>query len=454
MSKLTKRYSKYITPTLFILDFLIINSIIYWVADFEFLNPKFLLYANFLWLFSSYLSGLYKLYRSTTILQVFRLLIFQFILFFFGYFAYFSIFREGVVVNNQFKVLSSIFIVISIVKISSFYLLKKYRASGKNLRKIVIIGVDDAAQKMAEHFQNNKGLGYHFLGFFSEEAHNSVFLKGSITESFAFILENEVDEIYCTLSVLKQKQLSKIKKFATEYERTVKLIPDANALYSKTQEVEYFNDTYKVLNIKKMPFEFTENRIIKRIFDIFFSLFVIVFIMSWLTPILWILIKSETKGPLFFKQEREGINARKFMCYKFRSMRVNKNADKVHATKNDSRVTKMGAFIRKTSIDELPQFFNVFLGDMSVVGPRPHLESLALEYELDVENYLERHAVKPGITGLAQVNGYRGEIKTINDIKNRVRLDVFYIENWSFLLDIKIIVQTVFNMFKEDEKAY
>ena len=135
-------------------------------------------------------------------------------------------------------------------------------------------------------------------------------------------------------------------------------------------------------------------------------------------------------------------------------MDINKISDKTHASKDDSRVTNIGSFMRKTSIDELPQFLNVLLGDMSIVGPRPHLESLSIEYQKDVEDYLKRHIVKPGITGLAQVSGYRGEITKKSDIKNRIRLDIFYIENWSFLLDLKIIIKTIFNVFKGEEKAY
>jgi putative colanic acid biosynthesis UDP-glucose lipid carrier transferase len=171
-------------------------------------------------------------------------------------------------------------------------------------------------------------------------------------------------------------------------------------------------------------------------------------------PVLWALIKLESKGPAFFKQEREGIDGLQFTCYKFRSMKSHVDPESAHTTKNDKRVTKLGAFLRKTSMDELPQFLNVLEGDMSVVGPRPHLKNLSLEYQKEVANYMERHVVKPGITGLAQVSGYRGEIRKRSDIKNRVRLDIFYIENWSFLLDLKIIFKTVFNMFKGEEKAY
>jgi putative colanic acid biosynthesis UDP-glucose lipid carrier transferase len=166
-----------------------------------------------------------------------------------------------------------------------------------------------------------------------------------------------------------------------------------------------------------------------------------------------ILIKLESHGSVFFKQGRPGLDEKEFFCFKFRSMRVNKTTEK-EASRNDPRVTRTGRFIRKTSIDELPQFLNVLLGDMSVVGPRPHLWSQNAVYGDRIQKYMMRHYVKPGITGLAQVRGYRGEIETDNDMINRIRLDVFYIENWSLLLDLNIIFQTIVNIFKGEEKAY
>ena len=178
-----------------------------------------------------------------------------------------------------------------------------------------------------------------------------------------------------------------------------------------------------------------------------------VFILSWLIPILAIMIKLESKGPVFFKQGRPGLNEDEFYCYKFRSMRVNSTTE-VEARKDDPRVTRIGRFIRKTSIDETPQFLNVLLGDMSVVGPRPHLWAQNILYGQKIKKYMIRHYIKPGITGLAQVRGYRGEIETDEDMINRIKFDVFYIENWSLLLDIKIIIQTVVNIFKGEEKAY
>ena len=176
--------------------------------------------------------------------------------------------------------------------------------------------------------------------------------------------------------------------------------------------------------------------------------------MSWLTPIIAILIKLESKGPVFFKQSRNGFNYKEFDCYKFRSMTPNKNANKFQVTRGDHRITRVGKFIRKTSIDELPQFYNVLFGDMSVVGPRPHMVSHTDMYAKKIDKFMVRHFVKPGITGLAQISGFRGEVETDKDIIGRVKYDIFYIENWSLLLDLKISFQTLLNALKGEDKAY
>ena len=449
-----KRYSYLIRPLQISVDVFLINIIVYIVYDKEYLNFSFLTYITFFWLITSYFFGFYKVYRYTRFLRLFTLLGKQFLIFILGYFAYFGIFREGDIVHNQFLILTAFFVSITIFKFLWFVLLKQYRALGNNSRATVVLGFDESAKKVIKIFQSKANLGYKYLGFFSDKPSNNEFYLGASLDVFEFVIENKVDEIYCSLTSLGEKKIKKINKFAIDKGIVLKLIPNTNELYSKNQSVEFYDDTLMVLNVNKLPFEFTESFYIKRIFDIIFSLFVCLFVLSWLMPILWFLVKFESKGPLIFKQKREGINGEEFVCYKFRSMKINNQSDKVHATKNDSRVTKMGAFLRKTSMDELPQFFNVLQGNMSVVGPRPHLESLSLEYQKDVDDYLKRHIVKPGITGLAQVSGFRGEIKKKSDIKNRVRFDIFYIENWSFFLDIKIIIQTVLNVFKGEEKAY
>ncbi|MDB5062107.1 MAG: undecaprenyl-phosphate glucose phosphotransferase [Mucilaginibacter sp.] len=195
-----------------------------------------------------------------------------------------------------------------------------------------------------------------------------------------------------------------------------------------------------------------QNRALKRLFDIFFSLGVIIFILSWLLPLLVIMIKIESRGPGIFKQERSGRNNKPFWCYKFRSMRVN-NISK-QATKGDIRTTRIGAFMRRTSLDELPQFFNVLLGEMSVVGPRPHMLKQTEEFSRVIYQYMDRHFLRPGITGWAQVNGYRGEIKDHNQLLKRFEYDMWYIENWTNTFDIKIILKTFINVIKGDKNAY
>ena len=449
-----KRYSHFIKPLQIIIDILIINSIIYLVSDEEFLNAHFLSFITLFWLISSYLTGFYSVYRFTKNLRISTLLARQFFIFILGYFAYFGAFREGIVVNNQFLILASILATITFFKFTVQYSLKKYRATGNNYRTTVVLGDDTSTKQVIQVFKSKANLGYKFLGFFSENKHNDPLFLGNFLQFFQYAEENHIDEIYCSLTQLTNEQVKKVNKFANEKGILLKLIPNASELYSKNQSVQYYDDALMVLSVKRLPFEFVENFYIKRIFDIVFSFFVCLFVLSLLWPILFVLVKLESKGPLLFRQKREGINGSEFTCYKFRSMKINEQSEKSHVTKNDARVTKMGAFMRKTSVDELPQFLNVLKGEMSVVGPRPHLESLSIEYQRDVENYLKRHIVKPGITGLAQVSGCRGEIKKKADIKNRIRFDIFYIENWSFFLDIKIIFKTILNVFQGEEKAY
>ena len=448
-----KRYSYLIRPLFITIDLLVIVGVIFFVADKEFYNPYFLSYSIVSWLLIAYNTNFYNVYRFTNPFKLLKLLAIQFLVFTLGFFTYFTVFKEGIIINNQFLILTSIIGGISLFKIVSFYTLRKYRLQGKNYRTVVVLGLDDTSKKITDIFNTKADLGYRFLGFFSDKKSKHKKYLGSLQRSFNFILENNVDELYCTLSTLSKEQVKEFTKFATKHDRVIKLIPDATELYSKSVGAEYYGNIL-VLSVKKLPFESIENRIVKRLFDSIFSLLVLIFVLSWITPLLWILVKLESKGPLFFKQKREGLDGHQFTCYKFRSMKINKLSDKIHATKNDYRVTRIGSFLRKTSLDELPQFYNVLKGEMSVVGPRPHMRSLSFEYQKDIDNYIERHAVKPGITGLAQVSGYRGEVKKKSDIKNRVRLDIFYIENWSFFLDIKIIIQTVMNVFRGEEKAY
>jgi putative colanic acid biosynthesis UDP-glucose lipid carrier transferase len=269
-----------------------------------------------------------------------------------------------------------------------------------------------------------------------------------------FILEEKVDEMYVALHIDNLEVINKLVKICEHNMVRIKFIPDFQ-LYTKSSKVEVtFYENTPVLMFRREPLEFTSNRIIKKVFDICFSSLVILLIFPWLFPIIMLIIKLESKGPVFFKQERSGRDNRSFMFLKFRSIHINDLAHEKQTEKGDARITKFGAFIHRTSIDELPQFFNVFWGDMSVVGPRPHMVNLAKEYSELINNYLVRQYAKPGITGWAQVNGYRGETKELIDMENRVDYDIWYIENWSLLLDIKIIIRTIINIFTGEENAY
>lgn len=219
-------------------------------------------------------------------------------------------------------------------------------------------------------------------------------------------------------------------------------------------KAEIYSGYFPVISQRTIPFDESLHKNSKRFFDVVFSTLIISGILSWLIPVLAIIIKMDSKGPVFFVQKRNGLNNREFKCFKFRSMEINDLADIEQVSKNDKRITRVGKFIRKTSIDELPQFFNVLLGEMSVVGPRPHMVSHTNMYAERIDKFMVRHFIKPGITGLAQTKGFRGEVETDKDIINRVRYDIFYIEKWSLLLDLKIIFNTVYNTLKGDKKAY
>jgi len=233
----------------------------------------------------------------------------------------------------------------------------------------------------------------------------------------------------------------------------VKLIGDSRSFQQKALELEQF-DQIPVFNISTIPLDDIRNQITKRIFDLVFSSIVIVTVLSWMIFVIAIAIKLDSRGPVFFRQRRSGKGNKPFDCLKFRTMILNPEADTKQATADDPRITKLGAFLRKTSLDEFPQFLNVALGDMSIVGPRPHPIKLNEKFKPLVNKYMIRHYVKPGITGLAQVMGYRGETRHVHEMRNRIKLDRFYIENWSFYFDMKIVVQTAASVLTGNPKAY
>lgn len=334
--------------------------------------------------------------------------------------------------------------------------LKYIRSKGYNYRRVVIIGTGQPAAKISDILESDLSYGYRLLGVFGNASIAKVDrsrIIGPLTELESFLKENEVQEMYIALSSDKPEIIQQMIFLAEKYMVRIKFIPNFHE-YTKGRRVsiDFYGNT-PIMMLRKEPLELASNRLVKKLFDLTFSLLVIVFIFSWLFPILIILVKLSSQGPVFFKQERTGEDNNSFTCLKFRTMRVNALSDELQATSGDPRITPIGRFMRKTNLDELPQFFNVLSGSMSVIGPRPHMIKHTEQYSALIDNYLVRHFAKPGITGWAQVNGYRGETKELIDMEKRVDHDIWYIENWSFLLDLKIIWLTVWNMVRGEKNA-
>lgn len=323
-------------------------------------------------------------------------------------------------------------------------------------KKILILGFNRVSQKLAQYLEN-QSVGVNIMGFVDEREGLPATAKypifNNLDEILKISLDLKVNEIYSTIMPENNPKVYKIMNQADKDLIRFKIVPDFSFFINKPVHVDYLNDL-PVLTVRREPLEEEINRFSKRAFDIFVSTCVMLFILSWLIPLIALLIKLESKGPVFFGQLRSGKNNQPFVCYKFRSMATNKETESVQATKDDKRVTRIGKFLRKTSLDEFPQFFNVFKGEMSVVGPRPHMLKHTEDFSLMDDDYMIRQFLKPGITGWAQVNGYRGEIKDLSHIKKRVQHDLWYLENWNLGLDVKIMFKTVFNAIKGEENAY
>ncbi|MFT6940735.1 MAG: putative colanic acid biosynthesis UDP-glucose lipid carrier transferase, partial [Cyclobacteriaceae bacterium] len=291
------------------------------------------------------------------------------------------------------------------------------------------------------------------LGFYdnNEDRNQNNQVLGSVSDFLKSSLD-KVDLVYVSEKI-DRSLFNEILWYAETNYKKVKLLPSFKPEQLRSYQLSVI-DNVSIVDINSLPLDGLFNRFVKRSFDIFFASLVFVLLLSWLFPLIAILIKLESRGPILFKQLRNGKNNHPFFCYKFRTMVENNEADTKWATKNDPRITRLGSFLRKTSIDELPQFLNVLVGDMAIVGPRPLPIKLNEQYRNQIENFVQRHSYKPGITGLAQAMGYRGEIRELSQIKDRVKLDRFYLQNWSFFFDIKILIKTVLELFRGQESAY
>jgi len=347
--------------------------------------------------------------------------------------------------------------------LSKYAFRKKIHAAlikGNYYDNVLLIGSNNAARNFIETVQKYYYYGYKCIGYIEESPKLGQLSNyyGSIDILDNILKANNIDEVFIALPTQESEKIQQCISICDANRIKVRILPD---LTDYTSSSIYINNIgmLPVVNIGNLPLDKAENRLLKRGFDIVFASLFFLIIGIWLFPLIAFLIKITSKGPIFFKQERWCHNNKMIVCYKFRSMikdskDVDDDGNYNQAFKDDPRITKIGSLLRKTNLDELPQFWNVLIGNMSVVGPRPHPTPLNLASMQTVDNYMLRHLVIPGISGLAQVNGCRGETKTTEEMQRRINFDLYYIHRWSFWLDIQIIIQTVVNIFRGDQNAY
>ncbi|MEM6816147.1 MAG: undecaprenyl-phosphate glucose phosphotransferase [Bacteroidota bacterium] len=455
------RYSKYLDGALFLVDLSALNSslllgyFIYYqkLGGFNlYPNIEVVWFSNLAWLVLTILGKPYQIPRTSRASFVVRH-IFRFVIIHLLALSGLLVLRQDVFPPRDYIIYSYILFSLSIVLVRLLYLyfIRIYRKYGFNYRNVAVVGHGEVAEELKKFFRLHPEFGYRFLGFF--DAHKSDRpITGNMSDLIDRIANNRLDELYCCLPNLQYNEIQDLIQLGEKNYIKVKLIADFRGFEYKGLQIETY-ENIPVLNVTSFPLDEVKNRVIKRSFDIAFSLIIIISVLSWLLPLISLIICIDSRGPVFFKQKRTGKGNSDFWCWKFRTMYINGDSDFRQAKPNDDRVTRVGSILRRTSLDELPQFFNVLLGNMSVVGPRPHMLHHTREYSQKVERFMARHFVKPGITGLAQAKGYRGETPHVSYMKNRVKFDRFYIENWSLFLDLKIILLTATTFVKGDKNA-
>jgi putative colanic acid biosynthesis UDP-glucose lipid carrier transferase len=407
-----------------------------------------ILFINILW---SILLRSFRLYKRSTRGKLFITFLQPYAIVALFTFLYIAVFR----MSDLFIMMVYIYILLPVSSFifyfSTLLIINIVESRSTRVRKYIVIGLNSTSVQFVKNVKEEYPTQMKFMGYFDdiEGIENPILIKGDLNQVREFLLSNEVDEVYCSVQKLSSEKIIELINFCDANLIRIHFLPEFFTFLSRKSvrfELEYAMMKHPVLSIRKEPLENVTNQIIKRTFDIFFSLFVIVGFISWMMPIIAIIIKLSSKGPIFFTQRRSGKNNKVFEMLKFRSMYVNKEANTKQATKDDKRITPIGKILRKTSLDELPNFINVLLGNMTVVGPRPHMLKHTEDYSKIIDKFMVRQFGKPGITGYAQVNGFRGQTDDPVKMMKRVEYDVYYLENWSFGLDIQIILQTLWQV--------
>lgn len=467
---MTCKYATYIKWVNVAVDYTVLNIAliaVYFTKDLgttlqsgsEFFKLNILL-LNLFWFYSSQIVKLYDNTLKRDAIPTIETTISCLILYLIILSALKLLFPMFIILGGQIFYFFLLFALLILVSKAFFLLLRRSkRRLWIDYEKIIIVGAGPQGLGLHEYIAENPQLGYKVEGIFDDcqpSATNCLkdnVFKGPLSDCLDFAVTNGIREIYCALP---NRELDKIKVLMQEADKNIirfRLVPEVEGIFNKSTILELYGHI-PILIPRQEPLDNKANELLKRAFDIMFSSVVVIFLLSWVIPLIALIIKIDSKGPVFFKQLRSGRNNKPFYCLKFRSMTVNADSDSRQACKGDARVTKVGAFLRKNSLDELPQFINVLMGDMSVVGPRPHMLKHTQDYSLLINNFMVRHFLTPGITGWAQVHGYRGETKETTAMSKRVEADLWYLENWSLFLDVKIIFLTVWQAVRGNENAY
>lgn len=454
------RYGRYIHSILTVCDFILVN-LLFWIVCM--LSPEVAdAYGRTKWLLVnvSYIPVVYwfsHIRRQRTI-HMDRLVLSSIqsvgihALFFVSMLSFLG--TDDIPVISMLEFYAMMLVAFPLSWIASRMLLKRMRNHGRNFSRVIIVGTNVTALRLYEAMLSDAGYGFRVLGFFDQQPQpgfNGRYI-GGIDRISAFVRDEAVDEIFYTISGENEDVLRDVVKIADDNVVQFHYVPQISRYIGRRFQLSGIGEIPTLSSLVN-PMNRMVNRTAKRAFDIAFSSVVLLFSPLVLIPVA-IAIKASSPGPVFFRQQRTGYRGRPFTFWKFRTMRVNADSDRLQATKNDPRKTRVGDFLRRTSIDELPQFINVWLGHMSVVGPRPHMLKHTEDYSRLVDRYMLRHIVKPGITGWAQVNGLRGQTDELWKMEKRVDFDMWYVENWTFMLDMKIIVKTVINAVKGEKNAF
>ncbi|MGM5629995.1 exopolysaccharide biosynthesis polyprenyl glycosylphosphotransferase [Apibacter raozihei] len=466
------RYSKYISFIINIIDSIIIFILFYLcvkidykehgrtefnITHFILLHYKAIILFIFSWFLISIDYRAYKEFRPITFLDILKRNIFHIFLFSIVLFTVSGL-KDVQLFSNRLSLyfLFIMFVLTSFLRLVFFEFLRQYRIWGGNFRRVVFVDENSNTSSFVRMLEKRKDYGFVNFGIFLKEIESQnkdKLFEFNINQLKYYLLKNNIQIVFFSLDgKLSCEVQEEIIYLAQKLHIEIRFVPSTIYDSFSSLKMEYY-DTFPVLVFKEFPLDNFGNQFLKRIFDIIFSLLVIVFFLSWMFPIIALGILLDSGKPIFYLQKRIGLKGKPFYCYKFRTMKFSKDNDVKATVKGDTRITKFGLILRRTSLDELPQFFNVLKGNMSIVGPRPHMVVQDEYYSEIMLKYSLRHYVKPGITGLAQVKGFRGEINSKEDMQKRIIADIFYVKNWSFLLDMFIIIRTVFKAIGGDDKA-